>query len=75
MVQFSYKNQTSGLVILKCIGSEGFFLERAIFPMEVFSLQAPEDAKVEIWGIQSYGPTLEKRIRVSTSSSDYAIAA
>tara|TARA_Y100001968_G_C19206554_1_gene642591 strand:+ start:428 stop:673 length:246 start_codon:yes stop_codon:yes gene_type:complete len=75
MIEFSYKNETSSLVVLKCIGSEGFFLERAVFPMETFNLDVPEDSKVEIWGIQSYGPTLEERIRVSSYSKDFSIAA
>ena len=64
MVQFSYKNKTPGMVVLKCIGSKHFFVEKVVFPDEVFILEAPEGAKVEIWGIESYGPKLEKRIRV-----------
>ena len=64
MVEFSYKNTTSSMVVIKCIGSNRFFLERVIFPGEVFIMMAPEEAKVEIWGIQSFGPQLEKRMRV-----------
>tara|TARA_B100000579_G_C22206872_1_gene565439 strand:+ start:308 stop:481 length:174 start_codon:yes stop_codon:yes gene_type:complete len=55
------------MVILKCLGTERFFLERAIFPQEIFSSMAPEGAQLEIWGIVSYGPTLEKRLRVSAA--------
>ena len=65
MVDFSYRNVTSNIVVLKCIGPDRFFLERAIFPKEVFSSIAPEGSKLEIWGIESYGPRLEKRLRVS----------
>ena len=75
MVDFSYKNITSSLVILKCIGPDGFFLERAIFPQEVFSTIAPEGSQLEIWGIESYGPNLEQRLRVSASMSDDRVAA
>ena len=75
MVDFSYRNLTSNMVILKCIGSDGFFLERAIFPQEVFSSMAPEGTQLEIWGIESYGPKLEQRLRVSTSNTDYPVAA
>ena len=67
MVEFSYRNVTSNIVILKCIRPDRFFLERAVFPQEVFSSMAPEGSKLEIWGIESYGPRLEQRLRVSTS--------
>ena len=68
MVDFSYKNSTSSMVILKCIGPDRFFLERAIFPQEVFSSMAPEGSQLEIWGIESYGPHLEERLRVTAPS-------
>ncbi len=62
------------MVVLKCIGRNRFFLERVIFPKEVFTLMAPEGAKIEIWGIQSYGPKLEERMRVA-NNIDIKIAA
>ena len=68
MVDFSYRNITSSMVILKCIGPDRFFLERAIFPQEVFSSMAPEGSQLEIWGIESYGPNLEERLRVTDAS-------
>ena len=74
MVDFSYRNITSSMVILKCIGPDRFFLERAIFPQEVFSSMAPEGSKLEIWGIESNGPNLEQRLRVSTSNAEYPVA-
>ena len=75
MVDFSYRNITSSMVILKCIGPDRFFLERAIFPQEVFSSTAPEGSQLEIWGIESYGPNLEQRFRVSASQSEDPVAA
>ena len=75
MVDFSYKNITSSLVVLKCIGPDRFFLERAIFPQEVFSSLAPEGSQLEIWGIESYGPKLEQRFRVTASRKDNPVAA
>ena len=75
MVDFSYKNDSSSMVILKCIGPDRFFLERAIFPQEVFSSMAPEGSQLEIWGIQSYGPNLEQRLRVSASNTENPVAA
>ena len=75
MVDFSYRNITSSMVILKCIGPDRFFLERAIFPHEVFSSMAPEGSQLEIWGIESYGPKLEQRLRVSAPKTEYPVAA
>ncbi len=75
MVDFSYRNITSSMVVLKCIGPDSFFLERAIFPQEVFSSMAPEGSQLEIWGIQSYGPNLEQRLRISASNEEDPIAA
>ena len=75
MVDFSYRNITNSMVIFKCIGPDRFFLERAIFPQEVFSSMAPEGAQLEIWGIESYGPRLEQRHRLSDIKKEDLIAA
>ncbi len=69
MVPFSYKNNTSSMVIFKCIGINRFFFEKVIFPQESLTLMAPEESQVEIWGIESFGPTLEKRMRVSLDNN------
>ena len=75
MVDFSYRKVTSNIVILKCIGPNRFFLERAIFPEEVFSSIAPEDSQLGIWGIDAYGPRLEQRLRLSDTQSEDFLAA
>ena len=75
MVDFYYRNITSSMVVLKCIGPDNFFLERVIFPQEIFSSIAPEGSHLEIWGIESYGPKLEQRLRVGCSISEDRIAA
>ncbi len=75
MVDFSYRNLTSTLVVLKCIGPDRFFLERAIFPQEIFSSMAPEGSHLEIWGIESYGPKLEQRLRVSATKNEERVLA
>ena len=75
MVDFSYRNITSSMVILKCIGPGRFFLERAIFPQEVFSSTAPEGSQLEIWGIESYGPNLEQRLRITASNREDSLVA
>ena len=64
MIEFSYKNKGSRMVVLRCIGPSKFFLERVLFPFETFTFMAPYDARVEIWGNELYGPKLEERIRV-----------
>ena len=75
MVDFSYRNITSAMVVLKCIGPDRFFLERAIFPQEVFSSTAPEGSQLEIWGIESYGPNLEQRLRITASTQEELLVA
>ena len=64
MIEFSYKNEGVRMVVLRCIGPSKFFMERVLFPMEVFSFMAPYDSRVEIWGNELYGPKLEERIRI-----------
>tara|TARA_B100000214_G_scaffold305473_1_gene236405 strand:+ start:164 stop:391 length:228 start_codon:yes stop_codon:yes gene_type:complete len=75
MVDFSYRNITPSMVVLKCIGPDRFFLERAIFPQEVFSSMAPEGSHLEIWGIESYGPNLEQRLRITASNKEDLLVA
>ncbi len=70
MVEFSYKNQGSRMVVLRCIGSSNFFLERVLFPTEIISFMAPNDSRVEIWGNELNAPKLEERIRVSSENQD-----
>ncbi len=75
MLEFSYRNIASSMVVLKCIGPDSFFLERVVFPQEVFSSVAPEGSHLEIWGIESYGPRLEQRLRVSSKKTEDTVAA
>ena len=56
MVEFSYKNEGSRMVVLRCIGPSNFFLERVLFPTDILSFTAPNDSRVEIWGNELYGP-------------------
>ena len=75
MTDLLYKNPTSALVVLKCLHENTFFLERVIFPGEIFACQVPDGSKVEIWGIHSFGPTLEKRFRISDREMNDSVAA
>ena len=63
MLNFSYRNESNKMVVLRCIG-EKIFMEKVLLPAELIILSAPEDAKVEIWGTDLYGPKLEERIRI-----------
>ena len=75
MTNFSYSNPTRKIVVLRCIGPSNFFLERAIFPSELYSFDAPENSNVEIWGLESFGPQLEQRIRITSSEKFVPYAA
>ena len=71
MVEFSYKNESCRMIVLRCIGSSNFFLERVLFPSDIITFMVPNDSRVEIWGNELYGPKLEERIRVS-SDNEYS---
>ena len=68
MVEFAYKNESCRMIVLRCIGSSNFFLERVLFPSDIITFMAPNDSRVEIWGNELYGPKLEERIRVSSDN-------
>ena len=75
MVQFSYKNEGCRMVVLRCIGSSNFYLERVLFPADILTFMAPNDSRVEIWGNELYGPKLEERIRISSDNEDSTLVA
>ena len=75
MVDFSYKNEGSRMVVLRCIGPSNFFLERVLFPTDILTFKAPYDSRVEIWGNELYGPKLEERIRVPSDNEDSTLVA
>lgn len=54
------------MVILRCIGPEGFFHEKVIFPFECWSFQAPDDADVELWCHGIGGAELLERLSSAT---------
>lgn len=61
-----YRNSSSQLVILRCIGAESYFLEKVIFPFEDWCFQAPGDADVELWTHGLGGAELLERFEAST---------
>ena len=64
MVDFSYKNEADRMVVLRCVGPSQFFLERVLFPKEIYILEAPEGSILEIWGHELFSPQLEQRFRI-----------
>ena len=75
MIEFSYKNESVRMVVLRCIGPSNFFLERDLFPTDILTFMAPNDSRVEIWGNELYGPKLEERIRISADNEDSTLVA
>ncbi len=69
MVECVYKNDTSRMVIVKCIGADHFYREKVVMPTEVFWFEAPHDARLEIWKMSMAGQMLQVRADVS----DYAM--
>ena len=65
MVECIYQNDTSRMVIMKCIGSNQFYLEKVIMPSEVFLFNAPKEARLEIWRMSISGQMLHVRADVS----------
>ena len=74
MLEFTYKNEEKKMVVLRCIGPSSFFLERVLLPLDILTIKAPVDSRVEIWGNESYGPKLEKRLRI-TDTNNSSLAA
>ena len=69
MIECVYKNDTSRMVIVKCIGADHFYREKVVMPTEVFWFEAPHDARLEIWKMSMAGQMLQVRADVS----DYAM--
>ena len=64
MIDFSYKNETSRMIIVRCVGDKSFFIEKVIFPSEIITFNAPKGARVEIWGNDLSGLHLEESMTV-----------
>lgn len=65
MVECIYQNDTSRMVIMKCIGSNQFYLEKVIMPSEIYLFNAPKEARLEIWRMSMSGQMLHVRADVS----------
>ena len=65
MVECIYQNDTSRMLIMKCIGSSQFYVEKVIMPSEIFLFNAPKEARLEIWRMSMSGQMLHVRADVS----------
>ncbi len=54
----SFRNSSDRIVILRCCGSQNFFLERVVFPFEILAFSCPPMSEVKIWSHGLYGPEL-----------------
>ncbi|MFY7697064.1 MAG: DUF1830 domain-containing protein [Cyanobium sp.] len=54
----TYRNTTDRMVVLRCCGSNQFFLERVVFPFELLAFACPPLSEVKIWSHGLYGPEL-----------------
>ena len=64
MIEFSYKNEHSRMLIVRCIGENSFSVEKVVLPSEIIAFEAPKDARVEIWGNDLSGLHIEDTIIV-----------
>lgn len=44
-----YRNISSQMVILRCVGPEAFFHEKVLFPFEDWLFECPAQSRVDIW--------------------------
>ena len=64
MIEFTYKNEYSRMLIVRCIGENSFYVEKVVLPSEIIAFEAPKDARVEIWGNDLSGLHIEDTIIV-----------
>ena len=64
MIEFSYKNEHSRMLIVRCIGDNSFYVEKVVLPSEIIAFEAPKDSRVEIWGNDLSGLHIEDTIIV-----------
>ena len=69
MSECCYRNESSKMVILKCIGESQFFCEKVIMPSELHIFEAPADARLEFWHLKGGQPMLHS----TAEASQYAV--
>ncbi|MFI0403020.1 MAG: DUF1830 domain-containing protein [Cyanobium sp.] len=58
LLDCTYRNNTDRMVILRCCGSDQYFMERVVFPFELLAFACPPQSEVKIWSHGLYGPEL-----------------
>jgi hypothetical protein len=58
LLNCTYRNMSDRMVILRCCGSDQFFLERVVFPFEILAFACPAMSEINIWSHGLYGPEL-----------------
>ncbi|MEB3308460.1 MAG: DUF1830 domain-containing protein [Cyanobacteriota bacterium] len=66
----AYRNRTDRMVIIRCEGREGFYLERVVFPFELLTFECPADEKLEVWTHGLGGPELMDSLPVAELELD-----
>ncbi len=58
------------MVIIRCEGRQGFYLERVVFPFELLTFECPAEEKLEVWTHGLGGPELMDSLPVSELKLD-----
>lgn len=74
MQNLYYRNESSKMVILRCVGPESFFREKVMLPYEDLVWDCPMDSRVDIWSYGLNGPELLDSIEAAQMlSADDAV--
>jgi hypothetical protein len=57
-----YRNSSDQMVIIRCAGEDGFYLERVVFPFELLTFECPPHSELEIWTHGLGGAQLLERL-------------
>ncbi len=52
------------MVIVRCEGHDGFYLERVVFPFELLSFECPAQSELQIWTHGLGGPEMVDRLPI-----------
>jgi hypothetical protein len=72
LLDCTYRNTSDRMVILRCCGSNQFFLERVVFPFELLAFACPPLSEVKIWSHGLYGPELLESFSAETLLAEQA---
>ena len=59
------------MVIVRCEGHEGFYLERVVFPFELLSFKCPPQCELEVWTHGIGGPELMDKLPIHELLIEY----